>query len=153
MRLALATGLLLAVAVRAAGEGADRPFASSLPDSVGDVTGWTVVTGDFRTQTARGTYRLYVNPARAGMYQLMRYRVELLAPPSAAEERPGHAERVAFVRRPGTREPMVCWEWQGPGPAPSWRELSAGSEEYLREMHVLMRVLAAHGAAGGSSAP
>lgn len=153
MRLALAACLLLAVVARAAGQGAELSFAPTLPEGVSDVAGWTVVTGDFQTRVARGAYRLYVNPARAGMYQLMRYRVELLSPADAARSRPGHAERVAFVGRPGVREPMACWAREEPGSALSWRRLAAGSEEYLTEMGVLMRVLAAHGAARGVASP
>jgi hypothetical protein len=153
MSLALAVGLLVAVAAPVAGQGGETSFALTLPEGVSDVGGWTVVTGRFETWAARGTYRLYVNPARAGMYQLMRYRVEVLAPAEAARSRPGHAERVAFVPRPGVREPVACWSRQGKASPPSWRRLAAGSEEYLVEMGVLMRVLAAHGASGGALSP
>lgn len=131
----------------------DGLFAPLLPDGVGDVSGWTVVTGDFETTTERGLYRLYVNPARAAMYQLMRYRVELLAPAGAAGRLRGDAERVAFVRRPGEREPLACWARQEPGSAMEWRRLEPGSVEYQVEMGVLMRVLAVHRAARGSQAP
>jgi hypothetical protein len=58
----------------------------------------------------------------------------------------GIAERVAFIRRPGVREPMDCWE-RMPGEATVWREVAPGTGEYLLEMSVLMRVLAAHRAA------
>jgi len=55
---------------------------------------------------------------------------------------------VVFIRRPGVREPMDCWE-RMPGDATVWREVAPGSLEYLVEMNVLMGVLAAHRAAQG----
>jgi hypothetical protein len=121
-------------------------FAAHLPAAVGDVSRWEIVTGSFDTPVARGSYLFYVNPRRAAMYQLMRYSVELRQTVSPAEERRGSAERVAFVRRPGVREPMACWERIG-GAEPYWREVPAGSEAYNLEMSVLLRVLGAHSAA------
>ena len=153
MGLRVAAVFLLASVASATGEGAGSSFDRALPDGVDHVDGWTVVTGDFETTTERGAYRFYVNPARSAMYQLMRYRVELLAPANAEERRRGGAERVAFVRRPGVREPMACWEKQEPGASLAWRELAAGTDEYRMEMGVLIRVLAAHGAARAADSP
>ena len=82
----------------------------------------------------------------------MRYRVELLGATSPQEQRRGVAERVAFIRRPGVREPMDCW-MRLPGDATEWREVAAGTDEYLLEMGVLMRVLAAHRAAQATPTP
>jgi hypothetical protein len=148
----LATGLLLAGAAGAADSDGPALFASTLPAGAGDVSGWEVVAGSFETETERGDYRLYINPQRSAMYQLMRYRVELRVPANPQEQRRGIAERIAFIRRPGVREPIVCWE-RLPGDAPTWRQISAGTDEYLLEMNVLMRVLAAHRAARRALAP
>jgi hypothetical protein len=120
---------------------------------VGDVSRWLIVTGDFDTHHARGAYRLYVNPARRAMYQLMRYRVELLGSRSGEAARRGAAERVAFVRRPGVAEPLLLWKRSAPGVTPAWREVAAGSDEYRMELGVLMSVLAAHRAARAAEAP
>jgi hypothetical protein len=140
----LAPGLLLAGAISAA-LAADRSpaFAAVLPAVVGDVSGWEVVSGSFETDSARGSYVFYVNPERAALYQLMRYRVDLRTPASPLERARGAAERVAFIARPGVREPMLCWE-RVEGDVPSWRAVPAGTGPYLLEMNVLMRVLAAH---------
>lgn len=152
MRPRLAALLLLAGTAVARGEGPAPAFAPLLPEGVGDVTGWEVVTGEFETRVARGAYRFYVNPARAAMYQLMRYRVELLDP--AGAPRRTDAERVVFVRRPGVREPIACWEKQPEGASAAWREVAAGTDEYRVEMGVLMQVLAVHRAArAGQTAP
>jgi hypothetical protein len=148
----LATGLLLAGAARAAPADGFALFAPTLPESVGDVSLWAIESGEFETETARGAYRFYVNPQRLAMYQLMRYRVELRVATSPEEQRRGVAERVAFIRRPGMREPMACWE-RLPGDATTWREISAGTAEYQLEMSVLMRVLAAHRSAYAASSP
>jgi hypothetical protein len=143
----LATGLLLAGATGAAPEpDGSALFATTLPASVGDVSRWEVVSGSFETDTERGAYAFYVNPARGGIYQLMRYRVELRAPASAEERLRGPAERVVFIPRPGVREPVLCWVRLA-GDTPSWSEVAAGTGGYTLEMIVLMRVLAAHRAA------
>jgi hypothetical protein len=146
VHLRLAVALLLVGSLPAAAQEAREAFSSSLPYGVGDVSRWQLVTGDFETPTLRGEYRFYVNPARGAMYQLMRYRVELLAATTAEQRRRGRAERVAFVRRPGVREPMAFWEKGAPG-APPWREILAGTDEYRMEVGVLMGVLGVHRAA------
>jgi hypothetical protein len=149
----LATGLLLAGAA-ATGDDPDvaARFAPTLPAAVGDVSTWEIITGRFETGNERGSYLFYVNPARAGMYQLMRYRVELRAAASQEERQRGGAERVAFIARPGVREPMLCWERLA-GAEPAWREVTAGTGEYLLEMQVLMHVLAAQRAAPTPTPP
>ena len=141
----LAAGLLLAAGQEGApplGPGAG-PFAPTLPAAVSDVSGWDIVTGEFETTAERGSYIFYVNPARKALYQLMRYRVELRNPESPEERRRGWAERVAFIPRPGVREPMLCWE-RLVGAEPAWREVPSETPAYVLEMRVLMRVLAVH---------
>jgi hypothetical protein len=147
MRLRLASALLLACAARATGQEGVADFSPTLPSGVGDVSGWQLISGDFTTRSARGEYRFYVNPARAAMYQLMRYRVQLLGATTGEERRRGPAERVAFVRQPGVREPMLFWEREPAGVTPAWRAIGAGTDEYRMEIGVLMGVLAVHRAA------
>jgi hypothetical protein len=142
----VAVGLLLAGAPGPARADEPARFASPLPQGVGDVSSWAIESGEFQNESARGAYRLYVNPQRSGLYQLMRYRVELLVPTGAVEQRRGGAERVVFIRRPGVREPMDCWI-RLPGDATEWRTVAAGTDEYLVEMSVVIRVLAAQRAA------
>jgi hypothetical protein len=139
----LATGVLLAGAAAVFAQAPPADFAPTLPPGVVDVSSWQVVTGSFETATARGSYLFYVNPARSGLYQLMRYRVELRAAATPEERGRTSAERVAFIAQPGGHEPMLCWE-RTPGDAAAWRALSAGTSEYNLEMSVLMRVLSVH---------
>ena len=77
-------------------------FFSPCAPSRHDVSGWEMVSGEFEMPAARGAYRFHVNPRRQALYQVMRYRVELLAPSNGPERRRRSSERLAFVRRPGT---------------------------------------------------
>jgi hypothetical protein len=142
MRGWLTTGLFLVASAAGALAQDVADFAPTLPPGVADVSAWQVVTGSFETTAVRGSYLFYVNPARSGLYQLMRYRVALRAAATPEEQSRSSAERVAFIPRPEVREPMLCWE-RTPGDATAWRELAAGTNEYNLEMRVLIRVLAA----------
>lgn len=138
--LLLALLLLVSAGADVAGEAG---FAPTLPDSVGDVSGWELVSGSFETPGFRGDYRFYVNPERQALYQLMRFRTATAGGSGA----PLDAEKVAFVPRPSMREPMLCWRRQPPGRVPQWRLLEPGSDEYVAEMTTLIRVIAIHRAA------
>jgi hypothetical protein len=147
MRSGVMVGLLLLGGVTVRGGDGLAPFAAVLPPGIVDVTGWEVVSGEFETARARGAYRFYVNPRLQAIYQLMRYQVQLLAPASDLERSRSSAERVVFVRRPGSREPLLCWEREPPGSRPAWREVRPGTDEYQLEMAMVMRVLEVHRAA------
>jgi hypothetical protein len=119
-------------------------FSAALPAAVGDVSAWTVVSGEFETARVRGAYRFYVSPARQAMYQLMRYDVQLLDPRSDLERDRPLGERVVFAAAPGTRAPMMCWATgHGPG-AGVWQPVRAGTDAYRLEMMTLIQVLAIH---------
>ena len=122
-------------------------FAAVLPEAVVDVRGWETITGEFETPVARGAYVFHVNPRLQAIYQVMRYRVELLSPQTRLQRQRGTAERVAFIRKPGTREPMRCWELNPVGASSPWRELRPATDEYKLEMGLLMRVISVHRAA------
>jgi hypothetical protein len=145
--------LSLLAGVPAGAQDVAASFAVVLPDGVADVRGWEVVSGEFETPRVRGSYLFYVNPRRQGLYQLMRYRVELLLPSPGLEEHRGSRERVAFVASPGVLEPMRCWEREAAGVVPQWQELVAGTDEYQLEMALLLQVLAVHRTALLSPAP
>lgn len=142
MQRAAVALLLLLASTSVPARGAE--FAPALPAGVADVAGWELVSGDFDTPGFRGDYRFYVNPQRQGLYQVMRYRTYA----GALQDQPLGAERVVFVRRPGVREPILCWERRPAGLlAPEWRQLQPGTAEYVAEMETLMRVIAMHRAA------
>jgi hypothetical protein len=150
-------GWLVAIVLLVAGSASAQDpgvvFAPTLPEAVVDVAGWEVVSGEFESTFARGAYRFYVNPRLQGIYQLMRYRVQLLSPETTLERRRRSGERVAFVRRPGAREPLLCWERTSSGEVATWREVPAGTDEYRMEMATLIRVLAVHRTADAARTP
>jgi hypothetical protein len=152
MRLTVAAALLLTAVARAAAQDPEPGFATTLPDAVGDVSAWEAITGDFEAARMRGSYVFYVNPARQAMYQLMRYRVELLGQ-ADGDPRRAPGERVAFVRNPGAHEPMLIWARDGTGAQPAWRLLTSGTDEYKSEVGVLMGVIAVHRAARAGASP
>ena len=147
MRGWLVMGLLLLGSAPASPQDVGVTFAAVLPEGVTDVGGWETVSGEFETTAARGAYRFHVNPRRQALYQVMRYRVELLAPSTDLQRGRRLNERLAFVRSPGTAEPLRCWEREPAGTVPPGRELEAGTDEYRFEMALLMQVLAVHRAA------
>jgi len=149
MRVWLVAGLLLLGSAPAFLQDVGVTFAAVLPRGVADVSGWEVVSGEFETETARGAYRFHVNPRRPALYQVMRYRVELLTPSTGLQRGRGRGERLVFVRNPGTAEPIMCWEREPAGTVPPWREVEAGTDAYQLEMALLMQVLAVHRAAHG----
>jgi hypothetical protein len=153
MRCRLVLAFVLLGFAPASSQDAPPRFFAVLPEGVDDISGWQTVSGEFQTPAARGAYRFHVNPRRQALYQVMRYRVELMAPSSRLERARGSRERLAFVRRPGTAEPIRCWELRGPGADPRWRELQAGTPRYRLEMAMLMQVLAVHRAARMSAGP
>lgn len=137
-----AIALAAAAVVRA--EPAATSFSETLPPGITDVSRWELVSGDFETPRIRGGYRFYVNPERVALYQVMRYRVQRLPFGSERGDAALGAERVVFVRRPGVREPIECWERQAPGSPAEWRALDPGTAEYRTEVLVLTEVLAVH---------
>jgi hypothetical protein len=136
--LACALVVLLAGAAAVTARAAD--FAPTLPEAVADVSGWEQVSGDFDTPGFRGDFRFYVNPRRQGLYQVMRFRTST----HGVAGDPLGAERVAFVRRPGVREPMLCWQREPAGVVPEWRVVEPETAEYRQEMETLVRVIGMH---------
>jgi hypothetical protein len=133
-------GLVLLGATGSAPE-LDQAFAGELPVEVGDVRTFEVVSGVFKSPTASGRYRFYVNPHFQALYQVMRYRVRFTVDGEAAP-----TEKVVWNRQPGRREPLVVWARTATGEPARWRSLTPGTEEYITEMGRLIQVLSAHGA-------
>jgi len=125
-----------------------------LPAVIGDISSWTIVSGEFDNGNARGRYRFYVSPERQAIYRLMRYDVQFLLPGNELERSRPPGERLVFVERPGSRDPLLCWQWdESAGASGAWRPVAAGTEAYKLEMMTLMRVLAVHRAVRRQSTP
>jgi hypothetical protein len=144
--------LALALLVAGAGPLSAQPvaFSPTLPDGIIDVSSWQVVSGDFETAQIRGGYRLYVNPARPALYQLMRYRIDRGAQAPPEHDARLGVERVAYIRNPGVREPLVYWLKQPPGSRSDWEQVPHGTREYQLETGLLMRILSIHRTARAS---
>lgn len=129
LRLALAWLLLLSGAGALRGD----DFAPRLPELLPDMSRWEVITGELLTTSgAQVSYRFMVNPARPGLYQVMRYR---RAPLAGASN-----EMLVFNEHPGQREPLRCFERAAVG----WRELAPRTSEYDQEMANLIQLLMTH---------
>jgi hypothetical protein len=86
------------------------------------------------------------------MYQLMRYRVEVVGQ-SGGELPRATGERLAFVRHPGAPEPILIWSSDATGAGRAWRPVAADTDEYKVELGVLMAVLSVHRAARTGASP
>jgi hypothetical protein len=125
--------IVVAVAAMAArGETAD--FTRQPPAAIFGFASWPSVSGEVRSDALSFGYRFHVNPDRPALYSVMRYR--LREPPGGAP----FTEKFLWVERPGARTPIRCFELSL-GDGARWRELTPGTDEYLREMGTLMAVL------------
>ena len=121
---------LLVASVARAGD-----FTAEPPLPIARFAAFEVFGGEVDSGRLRAGYRFYVDPARAALFTVMRYRLRANgreAPPT---------EKFVWNERPGQGVALRCFEWveaSGPG---SWRELSAGSAVYEQEMQTLRLVL------------
>src|SRR5207245_5588598 len=116
-------GLVL-VAALAAGPATPGGLAGTLPSNVPAPqtrAGWERVSGEVRDGDAAVVYELYVNPIRPGLYELTRFRVDRLeAQGGGRARRVKDNEKLLWNARPGTNEPLICYERTG---RRSWRTL------------------------------
>jgi hypothetical protein len=106
-------------------------------------------------------YELYVNPLRPGLYEVTRFRVDRLQRrPGPAARRRAETEKLLWNARPGTREPLVCYEraphrgWQTLWLKRwRWRRLTPGTPDYQRAMFTALRVYGLHRARLGLAPP
>src|SRR5262249_37640054 len=101
-----------------------------------------VVSGELTAPELSGGFRFYVNPERPALYSVMRYR--LRSPAHVRDEKPA-TEKFFWVEHPGGPLPMRCFELLDSGAAGTtaeWRELLAGTPEYVNEVRTLISVLA-----------
>jgi len=106
-------------------------------------------------------YELYVNPVRPGLYEVTRFRVDRFEGPAGGRtRRVKETEKLLWNARPGTREPLVCYEraarrgWPPLGLRPwPWRRLDPGTAEYRSAMLTAIRVYNLHRARLGLPPP
>ena len=116
------------------------------------VAGWEGAAGEAEDGEHVIVYELYVNPLRPGLYEITRFRLDRLeGAAEARQRRVGRTETLIWNARPGTREPLVCYErasrrgwrtlWLRKW---SWRRLVPGSSEYQAAMFTALRVYGLH---------
>jgi hypothetical protein len=137
--------LALFLTLGAAGPVAED-YTTPPPDVVADVSRWELVSGTFRNENVEGSFRFYVNPERAALYQLMRYRVRFVDPGTELESRYRAVEKLVWNAHPGERLPLRSFEHTAAaeGRPAGWREMRHGDREYHDEMAVLIMVLSLH---------
>jgi hypothetical protein len=138
----LACFLLLHLTVGAA---VAAGFSTLVPEGVPDLSTWERISGDLATARVELSYLLYVNPARGGLYQVIRYRARFLGPGDAPGQDYPPGEKLVWSEKPG-RAHLRCFERveSPPGHAPRWREMAHGSAEYDLEMNMVMQLMGLH---------
>jgi hypothetical protein len=118
-------------------------FTSHLPPELPDTSGWEKVSGsaELTDRSASVTYEFYVHPQRAARYDVIRYRiVGWDGGPGGPVYRP--TERLQW--QAGSND-LRRYECVPGGPhGCEWRQLVRGSDEYHREMPVVLWVLSVH---------
>jgi len=147
-------GLLL-LALLAPACAATQALSRTLPREIPaaeTLAAWERADGEADDGEHVFVYELYVNPARPGLYEVTRFRVDGLEGAAGARKRRAiDTEKLLWNARPGTREPLVCYErasrrgwrtlwlrrW-------TWRRLAPGTEQYRSAMFTALRVYGLH---------
>jgi hypothetical protein len=131
------------------------PLARTLPDGVPSpdtMAGWERADGEAADAGWAVVYSLYVNPQRPGLYEVTRFRVDRFERQGSGEaRRVPETEKLLWNSRPGTREPLVCFErapdrrwWTLWRRRWRWRPLTPGTPEYREAMLTAVRVYGLH---------
>ena len=98
---------------------------------------WEKFAGLSVTATERVSYELYVNPARAALYEVTRYRVSRLwTDPAGRRRSSAETEKFLWNARPGA-EHLRCFELLADG---TWVQMKTDSPRYRTEMGTAIHV-------------
>jgi hypothetical protein len=119
-------------------------FAANVPSIVPSVDGWERIAGDLEFQKPRVAvqYEFFVNPARPAIYEVVRYRVTDLDPRRKGKRYPD-TEKLQWDRDGRDLRRFECVEPQA-ATGCVWQEMEKGSDDYLREVPVLLWLYGAH---------
>ncbi|HVD76919.1 MAG TPA: hypothetical protein VNH43_04885 [Vicinamibacteria bacterium] len=147
--------LLVFLALLGPVSGMAAELARTLPPDIPTaetLVAWERADGEAEDGEHVVVYALFVNPLRPGLYEVTRFRVDRIeGRPGAPARRVKGTEKLIWNARPGTREPLVCYEraahrgwrtlwlrrW-------AWRRLAPGSAEYREAMFTALRVYGLH---------
>ena len=126
-------------------------FSKDMPPAVPSVQGWERITGDLEFEGPRVAiqYEFYVNPARPAIYEVVRYRVTDLGRP--ADRRYPTTEKLQWDRDGRDLRRFECVRGAADAAAPG-SEMAKGSDDYLREVPVLLWLYGAHQKASSARA-
>jgi hypothetical protein len=111
-------------------------FAAPPPQPIAGFGRFQVLGGELDQPQLKAGYRFYVDPARAALFTVMRYRLR------GSGAAPSPTEKFVWNERPGARVPLRCFEWVETSDGGEWREMPSSGAAYRSEMLTLMQVLA-----------
>jgi hypothetical protein len=110
-------------------------FTALPPHPIVGFAGFQVFEGELVSPRLKAGYRFYVDPARAALFTVMRYRLRNSGPVESP------TEKFVWNEKPGQRVPLRCFEWIEATSGGTWREMDLGSAAYVSEMRTLGLVL------------
>lgn len=126
-------------------------LAIFLPEGVPqarEAEGWERIDGQMDAGAESIDYAFYVDPWHKALYAVTRYRITSITKTAdGREERRRETEKLIWNPRPGSREPLACYELQPPvvGEGRSeWRSVPAGSDAYQAAMMTAIRLYGHH---------
>jgi hypothetical protein len=121
-------------------------FTSRVPDPIPSLRGWERITGDFGVDDppTRVEYEFYVNPARPAAYEVVRYRITERAD-TPANRHYASTEKLQWDRDGRDVRRFECVPGVMSDPRPCrWREMAKDSQEYEREVPVMLWLYGLH---------
>jgi hypothetical protein len=130
-------------------------FSEKVPMAVPSVEGWERIVGDLELARPHVAvqYEFYVNPARPGTYEVVRYRVTDLGPVPKDKTRYPTTEKLQWDRDGRDLRRFECVERVASGPGCAWHEMEKNGADYAREVPVLLWLYGAHNQASRRAAP
>jgi hypothetical protein len=130
-----------------------RILSGTFPEGVPSgkaLVGWERINAEAETPTHHFVYELWVNPRRAALYEITRYRTW----PSSSEESASasgvaSAEILVWNSRPGQRVPVLLYERVREESSWVWRAIEPNTDRYRAEIQRVIQVYGVHRAVHG----
>jgi len=135
-------------------------LADTMPDElppIATLAGWEKMAGRAELGGTTAVYELYVNPLRPALYEVTRFQLTTSTTGQDGRPRLEHeTEKVLWNAAPGTREPLLCFEWTFKRSWRTlwltrigrWRQMEPGTPDYKEAMRMAIRVYAARNQSG-----
>jgi len=135
-------------------------LTDTMPDELPNpatLAGWEKLAGQAEMGDTTAVYELYVNPLRPALYEVTRFQLTTSTTDADGRTRRAHeTEKVLWNAAPGTREPLLCFEWTFKRTWRTlwltrigrWRQMEPGTPDYKEAMRMAIRVYAARNQSG-----